>query len=903
MQFLKHFLTSLLVLPLLTPASAQSGGDGQKDSVVVLMNAQSIQLLEEDGQSFRKTIQARFLHNNTYLICDTALWNVEKEVINAYGHVQILQDQTVLTSDELEYVIKTSQARFRGSLVQLQDKEGNILRTRFLDYNTKDSTAFFERGASMKDKSGQVIESDIGSYDSKSGMFSFFRRVNMYSDSVFISTNQLEYHTATETAHFINKLDAWKDDNMISSDKGFYNKAQELFFFEDQVHMMSPTQEGWTDSLYFNRLSNDLDMRGNVQVTDTTRQVSGLTDRLQYRDSLSQLTMTGNATVIARTDQGGTVDTVYFGADRLRYWTVPKCDLPKGTLESGESRLSILRSDPVAEYRKKAAEEAAKAAEQAAEANGPAGARPGNTPVGNRARQTDVGSLKIDNDAAASQAAPAPQQQGQEPSEELQPAADSLAAPVVLTREDSLRMHRDSLRNRDTTAIGFLTALGRVRVFKKDMQMACDSLEYTDIDSVARLYVSPLVWNEGNRQYSADSIYLGIKNQKMDRANLMSNAFIVIEEQPDLCYDQIRSAEISAYFDTATVLTRFDALGGADALFYLEENEELATVNKVATKMMSARFLDGAIDKLYYFDSPKNDAYPVVQLPEDEKRMKGFIWSPELRPKGPSDITSLSLRESQRAEYLERPMCRFIETDRYFPGHIESIQKMLASQDSIRQARRLEAQRRERALRDSIAMETALNPERGLADSLAATPEELALMDTLAVIADAHLGTGLTDSLGIRAAVDSMAAADSLSAADTLAAGDTLGRAVSIAELRAAREAEKRHRAEAVAQKKAEVEARRQARADAKEARWAELDRRDAEKAAKKEAKALEKRRKRTLEAVLAADKTAAKDQARLMRYVEKYRSRKDAADARKTKRKAGAEALEEAITEESIIQ
>ena len=36
-----------------------------------------------------------------------------------------------------------------------------------------------------------------------------------------------------------------------------------------------------------------------------------------------------------------------------------------------------------------------------------------------------------------------------------------------------------------------------------------------------------------------------------------------------------------AYFDTTRTLRRFDALGGASSLFYLTEDNALATVNKV----------------------------------------------------------------------------------------------------------------------------------------------------------------------------------------------------------------------------------------------------------------------------------------------------------------------------------
>ena len=158
-----------LLLPVLllwaVPAAVRA--QEKKDSLVTLVSAKSAELIERRGQNYRKVIgPARFLHNNTYLLCDTALWNVTKGVIDAIGNVQIIQDRTRLTSNTLQYVVDDNLAKFRGTLVQLEDKDKNVLRTRYLDYNTKDSVAVFQNGASMRDKDGQIIESRYGSYDS-----------------------------------------------------------------------------------------------------------------------------------------------------------------------------------------------------------------------------------------------------------------------------------------------------------------------------------------------------------------------------------------------------------------------------------------------------------------------------------------------------------------------------------------------------------------------------------------------------------------------------------------------------------------------------------------------------------------------------------------------------------------
>ena len=41
-------------------------------------------MVDVEGASYRKIVgPARFLHNDTYLLCDTALWNVETKIIEA----------------------------------------------------------------------------------------------------------------------------------------------------------------------------------------------------------------------------------------------------------------------------------------------------------------------------------------------------------------------------------------------------------------------------------------------------------------------------------------------------------------------------------------------------------------------------------------------------------------------------------------------------------------------------------------------------------------------------------------------------------------------------------------------------------------------------------------------------
>ncbi len=860
---------SLLLLLLSFSLSAQN--TERKDSLVRLLGCDELQQVEEYGHNYRKALgHARFEHNSTLLICDTALWNVNLNVINAYGNVQIIQNNTVLSSESLDYLIDENLARFRGSLVQLRDKDGNTLRTTDLDYNTKDSVAVFRNGGSLRDKDGQIIESDDGHYYSKLKTFSFTKNVNMYTDSIFVKTDDLDYNTGTNIATFGTGTNAWKDNNMLSSQAGVYERGLEKFTFFRNVHILTENQEAWADTLIYYRGPNNVEMFGNVELLDTTRNVAAVAGYMQYVDSLSFIKLTRDPAVIAISAQGEKRDTAYIGADTLILRSIPKCDIPEYEITGSETRLKEINVDPVTEYRRKAAEAARAAAEEARkklEAEDPNAVRASDKGIsaGRKSQSLpapwddvfeEVASRWSFSDVDTTKSKSSDPLSFKSPSDSLGTAGDSLRV-----HSDSLTVPTDSLAlvPKDSTKINFIYGIKNVKVFRSDMQVSCDSLAYNDLDSLIRLYENPVVWNEIKRQYTADSITFIVKNQSIDRASLMSNAFIIVQEDT-VSYDQIRGAEMMAYFDSTGTLKRFDSMGGASGVFFIEENGSLATVNKFEAKMLTATLMEGNIQDLNYFDAVKTDAYPVVQMKKDEKILKGFNWQPDKRPTGPDDITSYKPRKTQRQTYEAVPRARFAHTDKYFPGYMNSVYKMLASQDSLKRVRNAERRR--------LEAEREANDAR-VADSLknVAIADSLALKDSLV----------RTDSLSVK---DSVSLKDSLVVKDSSVVSDSLAiyRQDSLAnDPSAIKKAEQERR-------KAERDKMREERQKAKEAKWAELDARDAAKAKAKEEKALKIKRQKTLKTLKAMEKRRAKEERMLERYKARYEKQKAKKDTKSKK-------------------
>lgn len=868
---LKRRLTVLLTfLSAALPMLAQQQAD--TDSLVRLMSAQSVHIVEKDNERVREVFgPARFLHNNTYLVCDTAVWYVDKAVINAYGHVQILQDETVLSSDKLDYYIDEDRAEFRGSVVQLQDKQNNTLRTRYLDFNTKDSVAVFQNGGSMRDKDGQIIESSNGTYDSKTKIFEFVRNVNMYVDSVFVKTEYLTYYSNEERASFDAPIYAWQDDKMLSASFGVYDRGLEEFFFHGNVHALSESQEMWADTLYFYRALNNVELKHNAQVLDTTRNVMAVADYMVYIDSLNRVTMHDNAAVAAVTEQESKKDTLYMGADLIVYDGIRMCDIPIMEKLASDRRRQSMEVDAVEQYRMKNSQPAGE--EEPSEDEAPEG----DLSKGRGELPGLDSGLELDDGSAVAELQEETSEEESEPLE-LEDDLPEVAADSLGVAADSLGLEAKAPAvELDTTRIGLLTASGHARMFRNDVQALSDSIVFFQLDSIARLYSNPVVWNEeGRHQYVADSIAVLIGDDRLKQANLMSNAFVIIQES-DICFDQIKAAEMMAYFDTTATLRRFDALGGTSALFYLEENGAFATANRVECTMMSAYLVEGQLDRVYYFENPKNNAYPVVKLPPDEKELRGFNWRAQERPKSPRDISPITFRDSERSRYSSVARPRYSHTNRYFPGYMDSVYEEIARRDSLEAVAAAYRQFQADSLETVRAQEEM---------------EELARLDSLATVPLDSLAAEIAGQAGNDAAVGGNVAGEA--GEGGVQAGEAaLGEASP--EVPEAVEAEKPEEAVAPEESEKEVleldikslkdleketkrlerEKQQMEKDAAREARWAELDARDAAKAAKKAEKAAARERKRKLKMIRAQEKRAAKEQKILDRYIKRYEKQK----------------------------
>lgn len=661
---------------------------------------------------------ARFLHNDTYLLCDSAAWNVDAHVIEAFGNVKVIQDETMLTSDEMVYLIDQDLARFSGPLVELTDKDGNKLRTRRLDYNTKDSTAVFERGAAMKDKDGNIIESTRGTYNSTEKTFVFEDQVYIFMDTLFMKMDRMDYLSKENKAIFGPNTMAWKDDGFIRSDGGFYNRKDSTVNFSSSVYMNDPSYEAWAEDVYYYRPSNRVEMFDNVRILDTADMLVLFGNHGIYEKDSSRATMTREpAVVYYGENENHEVDTLFLRADTVIFWGTPMCDFTADEISAAQKHREDALFDALLELRTKQAEERAKALEE---------------------RMRAAGKLPPLVDSAVASA------------DSLNAPADSLSKPEDGIEEPENETPSDTIPQVDSTLVKRLRAFHNAKVYRTDVQFCCDSLEFTELDSIAVLYGKPILWNNIKNQLTSETMHLLFKDGNIHRGSMLTDARITSMEDT-LHFNQIRSTEMMGFF-ADNQLYRYDALGGVSAVFYMQEKHEISNVNLKQAKSLTAVIEDGTAKRMLYLEEIKSDAYPLGEIEMDRQRLKGFEWRPDERPADRFAITEMSMPESARADYEDEERPHFVQADRYFDKYMQNIYRFLRDEDIAKMRMRQE----EKRIKDSIAVADSLaRLDLALADSTnLVSPVEPAVDSIATSVAEPATDTTVTLPKGVRRVPD-----------------------------------------------------------------------------------------------------------------------------------------------------
>lgn len=213
------------------------------------------------------------------------------------------------------------------------------------------------------------------------------------------------------------------------------------------------------------------------------------------------------------------------------------------------------------------------------------------------------------------------------------------AVAISKTEKDSIYIHGDTLLLTGKPNKRIIRAYHHVKFFKSDLSGKCDSLHSNQTTGLLKMFKKPILWTE-NGQITGDLIHLlsNPKTEKLDSLKVLNNAFLIQKDTID-GFNQIKGRDMFAKFDNNEIKT-VDFIGNGETLTYLrdEETTDLIGISITTCSKFHIKFTDQQISEIRYLVNEDGKTYPPSKLPENTRKLKGFIWRENERPLTKDDI-------------------------------------------------------------------------------------------------------------------------------------------------------------------------------------------------------------------------------------------------------------------------
>lgn len=228
---------------------------------------------------------------------------------------------------------------------------------------------------------------------------------------------------------------------------------------------------------------------------------------------------------------------------------------------------------------------------------------------------------------------------------ELYKSKDSLfitkhASIRYLIEKDSMFIHAKKIIVTGKVGDRKITGFNNVRFFKTDLSGKCDSIHSNQKQALTKLIGKPILWNFEN-QMTGDVMHLigNNKTEKLDSLKILTNAFIISKDSVGTGYNQIKGLNLYGKFE-ANKLKEADVVKNTEVIYYMRnEKKELIGINKnVSSRINMVIDNDNKIETITFFKTVDGTIYPESDLPENARKLKGFMWRGDERIKNKEDI-------------------------------------------------------------------------------------------------------------------------------------------------------------------------------------------------------------------------------------------------------------------------
>lgn len=293
----------------------------QDTTKIILERADTWEYNEAIGLDVQRIIgNVALRHDTGYLYCDSAYLNEMTNVVLAYGHVHIKASDTLnLYGDSLQYNGNSKVAKVWGN-VKLVDNQ-TILTTDSLDFNRRTEVAWYDNwGKIVSDKN--CLVSKYGYYYTNIKEFFFKEKVILINPDSYMRSDTLMYNTVTEIAYFFGPssiVSTNRVDSIFCID-GWYDTQKDIARFRYGAEIYHEAQLLTGDTIYYERVNGYGQVFNNAMLLDTIQDIAitGNYGELIRKRGVGYMTDHATGIMIEKTDSlfmhGDTIKA-YFDPD------------------------------------------------------------------------------------------------------------------------------------------------------------------------------------------------------------------------------------------------------------------------------------------------------------------------------------------------------------------------------------------------------------------------------------------------------------------------------------------------------------------------------------------------------------------------------------------------------------
>ena len=236
------------------------------------------------------------------------------------------------------------------------------------------------------------------------------------------------------------------------------------------------------------------------------------------------------------------------------------------------------------------------------------------------------------------------------------------AMAINIVDQDSLFIHADTLIATGPSEKRILRGYYDVRIFKSDLRGKSDSLHLDQSSGLIKMLKLPLSRKEnqiftesqknarnpvlwfGKSQMSGNKIFLtsNVKTQKLDSLKIIGDSWIIEKDSiGEKGFNQIKGGLLDGIFKDGKLI-EIDITKNTEVIYYMysDEENELIGIDKTTCSSLKMVTKDNQIEDITFFVSPDGQLLPEKDLPLNERKLKGFYWRENERPKNISDLFS-----------------------------------------------------------------------------------------------------------------------------------------------------------------------------------------------------------------------------------------------------------------------